>query len=564
MDQTLLLSLVFNLIFGTLTVIFSFKEEKTRKYSKKQSQELSRRLYEISVLNRVQEDIGYSLNVRKVAETILSNLEDLLPHSTVSYAVIEEGKIIFKTHIEEPVGGVFLYNVKNLALSALSNIDESTKNLQIVESLEGSVSAENKLTPLSYFNVPLVVNNKLMGIINISSKDKSVYQEEDMSILYKIINQAERAVEKLEAIIETEKGKLNSMLKSIPYGAVLFLFEDQSLKASFVNKAAIEFLKTKDEPNTIDIISKFGSSIDLIEELKNVLKKRTPLVFDDIVIHEKYFKVTLSPVFLFENNNIMGVSITMQDMTLEKQIQKLHEDFTNMVVHELRAPLTSIKGAAELLSGKNLAKEESEKMLSVIKTSSERMLMDISDLLDAAKIDSGKFSINKTSSDIAELIKDRVGAFSFVAEGKAISIQTKIESDIPLFDFDKDRIGQVLNNLLSNSIKFTHTGGRIDVWAAQEDGQLKVFVKDNGIGISKEKQSKLFAKYTQVPDLFSKGGTGLGLYISKGIVESHNGKIWLDSDEGRGTTVYFTIPIVNPKEKTASNISSISPERVLN
>lgn len=233
------------------------------------------------------------------------------------------------------------------------------------------------------------------------------------------------------------------------------------------------------------------------------------------------------------------------------QRKEMQQD-RDIMVHELRAPLTSIKGAVELLEKGALAGEEERKMFVIIKDSTLRMLDEVGDILDAGKIEAGRLSLLKQSADINGLIMERIATFSFLAREKGVVILSELDKSIPRFDFDPARISQVVNNLFSNSIKFiADHNGQIKAETKLLKDQVLVQIRDNGEGIAKDEQTKLFTRYGQFAPQEAHKGTGLGLYISKGIVEAHGGKIWiespvnigLDEEVGRGTAVYFTLPI---------------------
>jgi signal transduction histidine kinase len=222
-----------------------------------------------------------------------------------------------------------------------------------------------------------------------------------------------------------------------------------------------------------------------------------------------------------------------------------------MMVHELRAPLTAIKDSAELMietfeDKGALEKEQQKRLLQIMDMQSKNLLEQINQVLDAAKIEAGKFSIEKVSSDIGEVIQNAVEPYLPQASKKQILISTDIYYPLPKVDVDPVRITQVLNNLISNSLKFTPPNGKVVVSAKPGDGIVTVGVSDNGIGIPENEQKDLFSKYYQIrttPHELAKKGTGLGLYITKGIVGAHNGSVGVISSEGKGTTIYFTLPI---------------------
>lgn len=578
--------LVSDLALMLFAITFLLQKEYLRKKLIKQRQKILHQDFELSILNKAQQDIYNIFNLKDVLHSIVLRLEDLFEASTVSYAIISNNKIDIKTFTQEDVGIEFTRQVKEALLKAIFILDRNAMKSLVYENVsEGAgnrrkkennqhiqklnihlskkgipdLALENKLYFLnSYFNIPLFIGDKLVGLINISSKNKDQYTEEDMTVLYKTISRLGQAIAKVNNLVKSEKGKLESMLLSIPVGAIKLLFEDNGLKFTYMNSAARNFLNLDKKATTIHIISSFGKSIDLIKELKNVLNTKKDVVLNNVLVNEKFFKVILSPIF--EEESITGISVTMEDVTFEKHLQVIHDNFTNMVVHELRAPLVSIKGAAQLLSSSTLNKDDTEKMLKILQDSVNAMLDEIGQLLDAAKIDAGGFMIIKDIANINEVVKEKIDAFNYLAKERNITIDTSLENAIPEFEFDRVRMGQVVNNLLSNSLKFTNTGGKIEVDTRKNDGSVTVTVKDNGIGIPQEQQSSLFTRYAQASGVFRKDSTGLGLYISKGIVKSHGGRIWLESVEGKGTTVSFTIPILNTaaaeKEKHHQIISA--------
>jgi signal transduction histidine kinase len=201
----------------------------------------------------------------------------------------------------------------------------------------------------------------------------------------------------------------------------------------------------------------------------------------------------------------------------------------------------------EAFDEKELAREEQKKLLTIIDEQSKSLLGQIGQVLDAAKIEAGQFSINKVTSDIGKVVEDAVEPFLPEARKKQIYLSTGIGSPLPKVEIDPLRITQALNNLISNSLKFTPVNGKIVVSVKNADDGLTIAVSDNGIGIPESDQKDLFSKYYQIsttPHQLAKKGTGLGLYITKGIVEAHGGTVGVESEGlNKGTTIYFTLPV---------------------
>lgn len=569
-----MLALIFSILvsgfFGILSIFYAFRDEKIKKERQEQKKELSRRLYESTILKDLTQVSAYSLNIELVAGAVVSSIQNLFKLTTASYAIVTEVQITINTRASQGISTQYLENISKIIRESLYGIDETKKIIPIKISppqynVENTTSLPFDAVPLSYFNIPLVVNNRLRGLITISSHIPNIYQEEDMSMMYKVVNTAARSIGRLEEVIETEKGKTDSLIASLSSGAMLFMVEKNGLSLSTINEAARNFL---DLPagrqglptgslETHIVLDRFGKTESILLYLQKVLSEKKTLVLNDIFIPEKHFKLYINPVFYYDTKDVIGVSITMQDVTAEKDLEALRENFTNMVVHELRTPLTAIKGASNLLLNKNLNDRDYEKMLEVIKNSSEEGLNDIGSLLDAAKIDAGKFVLYKEMCDINNLVHRRAQEFLVLAGQKGITLNTNTQVGIPEFSFDPLRIGQVLSNLFSNSLKATPVGGTIIIKTILQGGNLEVLVSDTGNGIPKDKIGLLFSKFGQIGNTANKDSTGLGLFISKGIVLEHGGKIWVESpvisvqvgEEGKGTTVHFTLPIVKEKHE---------------
>lgn len=572
MTQILGASLIFNVCVAFLAVYFSFRHEQSKKELEKEKKELSRKAFETFILHDISDKIGYSLNIKAITETIALSVEQLFDLSTISYALVAEHGIKLKTFSKEPVTESYTRRIKEIMHDSMKAIDSAVSELgveneEVREMFDGMEPAEPNIEPQSYFNIPLVVHNKLVGLITVSSQKKHMYQEEDMTILYRIVNQAERAIERLENVIESEKDKLNAFILSLPSGAILFSFHHEHLALMTINSAAKEFLRIHGESNTLNVLSNFGPDNSISDKLYEAVREKKSIMLDDVAIFNKSFKIFINPL-LSEHNSHTSISVTMQDVSMEKELEKMRSNFTNMVVHELRSPLVSIKGASNLLLHEKMSAPDKKKMLEVIDMSSRRMLDEVSELLDAAKIEAGKFSIVKENADMNAVIKDRYTMFTHLAKEKDITLSLDLDPALPQFGFDPMRVGQVVDNLLSNSIKYTSQGGQITLKTRHGNGQITVLVKDNGLGIPNDKKELLFSKFGQIQGTAKKEGTGLGLYISKGIIESHNGTMWVESEEGKGTSVYFTLPLVpaDTHDVSASSApqTTLTPQRVVN
>lgn len=530
-------SILIVFFFGLLAIALSMIEERTRKAMIEQNKLQKQRIYQISILKEIQDRIGYSLDLQEVIDVITASLRHLFPYSSVSSIVLKEEKLIFKIYLEESINSTYLRQVKSSMLASIRALVGSIPQ-NFDEQITGAPMSEENLLPLaSFFHIPLLVNNKVVGLINISSTKPNLYKEDEMTILYQITAQASNALSRLQNVLETEKGKLTSMIASLADGVFML---DTKMQVLIINDSAKSFLKlySKSSPNFFDILNAFPNEFNLVEKIQKAVIQKQTIQGKELTIGDNILQTFITPVLNQQDLEVVGVSILLQDVTLEKNLSKIKEDFTNMMVHELRAPLTAIKDSSELIMEGRLKARERKQLLDIIRNQTKVLLLQVAQVLDAAKIEAGRFTVQKSAGDLTAVINTAVKTFSAQAQRKGISLSEKLPF-LPSVSFDPIYINQVLNNLISNSLKFTPAGGKIEVSAKIIGNFVEVSVSDTGVGIAKDKQKDIFSKFYQI----QRGGTGLGLYIVKGIIEAHNGSVSLESEENKGTAISFTLPL---------------------
>lgn len=233
------------------------------------------------------------------------------------------------------------------------------------------------------------------------------------------------------------------------------------------------------------------------------------------------------------------------------ELDEMKQDFVSSITHEFRSPLNAMSIHFELLLREKLGSvnPKQKKSLKILKNNAKRLEKFINDLLDIAKIEKGKMDIVPETFKPAEQLEEICSLYSAQAEDKNISFSTDIPDNLPKVYADPDRTKQVLANLINNAIKFTPGGGQVTVNGRKSKNFVEVRVKDTGMGMSKEQQKNIFDKFEQIKGIRKKikgqKGTGLGLTITKGIVESQGGRIDVESQPERGSTFIFTLPLAN-------------------
>ncbi len=552
--------------------------------------EVKHQMYELAILKEISDRIGYSLNIQKILDVIAGSLNQFLEYSIASYMLIGPEKILFKADLERSVSPRFLMEVKERMIKALSALLGRDMSLSVVEeTLTGAIILETVDEPMrSYFNIPLVIKDELVGVLTVAHTKAGLYKEEEMAILYKIVAQASLAVTKLEDVIKTEQGKIAAMLESMVEGVVMTDIDYRIVAANPSAKRIIEY-DVSGSPTIFDFIDGLKGVIDIKSKLEEVIKLDKIITVEDMVLHDKYYQVIISPVKSSTGTirgQVLGGAVIFHDITHEKEAMKMRNDFTSMMVHELRSPLGNIRKISELMKDpKTLAdRKASSEYVSMLYDSSSAMLDLVNDLLDVARLEADKFTVDKHPENIKSITSDRVKFFDINARGAGVEIKSLTSTGVPdSVDIDTKRIAQVLNNLLSNGIKYTPRGGTvtamcflhkkgeiIDSEAAQlglpwvdtstassgsmqASGDLNlipdsvvVAVTDTGEGITRENMGKLWNKFIQFESSARQKdheGTGLGLVIVKGIVEAHGGTVGVGSKIGHGSTFYFTIPL---------------------
>ncbi|MFH1238933.1 MAG: ATP-binding protein [bacterium] len=288
-------------------------------------------------------------------------------------------------------------------------------------------------------------------------------------------------------------------------------------------------------------------------KLLSTFAKQMAVALQNAQLYERTQQFTQE---LEEKINIATGNLSRANEKLSQANQRLEElsqaksEFVSIVSHELRAPLTSINGFVNvMLDGETGEINDNQKeFLGIIDQNTQRLTTLINDLLNLSRIETGKFREIKTSPlELDKLVKETAASFKSETEKKGLTLKVNLPQEpLVLVKADRNQIIQVLTNLLSNAVKYTDKGGEISIEVSRVPGYLQTMISDTGLGISKENLSHMFEKFyrTDNPKVRALTGTGLGLTITKSIVEIHGGNIWVESELGQGSRFYFTLPVI--------------------
>jgi two-component system phosphate regulon sensor histidine kinase PhoR len=358
---------------------------------------------------------------------------------------------------------------------------------------------------------------------------------------------------KLDNYIEEEgtgQAKFDGILASMAEGVLVIdskgeiVLMNPSLRKTFLID------QTPEGKRPLEVIR----NVKIQEIVERTLQNKEKIISEELTLtvpEERFLKVNAVPIEWDGENE--GAILVFHDITELRRLERIRQDFVANVSHELRTPISSIKGYAEtLLDGAIDDKENLRKFVEIIDRDSQRLAGLIDDLLDLAKIESGKMKMTLQSLDIREVIRRTLSIIEKQAQAKSLDISCEFPENVPEVLGDETRLSQVVLNLLDNAIKYTPQGGQIGIEVLAAYPFVQVNVADTGLGIPDKDLSRVFERFYRVDKARSRelGGTGLGLSIVKHIVQSHGGEVWVKSQLEKGSIFSFIIPQAS-KEQSA-------------
>lgn len=352
----------------------------------------------------------------------------------------------------------------------------------------------------------------------------------------------ERMRVRLKSYRDVEEAKLESSIQSLQFGFVII---DARKTVLMWNKAATEILgsrKTKDGFKSLEEF--FGTKYNVAKAYEQCLGSKEAVISSAIDTHKKFFKVSMFPII---SGKVVGAVVIIDDITTETLLERNKQEFFAVASHELRTPLTSIRGNMSMIENYwgRLKQTEVLDMVKQTHESSKRLIKIVNDFLDASKLEHDQTLVKTDEVDIDKLITDVLKEIVTLARSKGLELIYKPCKDLPRVFGDKARLKQVVYNLVGNAINYTKEG-KVTIETHKEGEFVKVVVSDTGIGITPQNQRLLFKKFQQAgKQVLSREvnvGTGMGLYISKLLINAMKGQIGLMSSSDKGSVFYFTIP----------------------
>ena len=453
----------------------------------------------------------------------------------------------------------------------LNTVDDPLRidNLTDYTASRGLETLRPPVTVTSLLVAPVRNAGVRMGSLYLTrGEDGGEFSREDEETLLMFASHAALVIANARRYREEQRARadLEALVNTSPVGVVVF--DARTGVPVSYNRETLRIVEGLREPDgppeqIMDILSlrrMDGREISLEESpLAHRLSTGRTIRAEEIVLQVPDGRsvtvlVNATPLYSRDGSEMESVVVTLQDMTPLEELERLRAEFLGMVSHELRAPLTSIKGSAATLLDESaqLNPAEIRQFHHIIDGQADRMRRMIADLLDVAHIETGSLPVSPEPTDLATLVEQARSAF--VSSGGGNELVFDLPAGLPSVLADRHRIVQVMGNLLANASRYSQEFSAIRITARQQDWQVAVCVADEGRGVSSEQLQYLFRKYVRIKgdsgDRES-AGSGLGLAICKGIVEAHGGRIWAESDgPGLGARFTFTLPMA--EEATAS------------
>lgn len=504
---------------------------------------------ELSSLAELSGFVGFRFD--QIYKKYLTMISQLLESPNVSIYLYQPDSQLLKrvatsTHFHEHAGQWHL-GAYHPVVEAFLRRKPQTYNPEIDD---GAISKSHMLT------VPITYHSKALGVIKVSHRD-SAYNTHEAKLLRLVASRLAVIIENWELYneVNARRERWEAVFTFTEEGILIF---DRDTKVVGFNPAASKLTGfTMQEAigrsfhDVVKAMTPEGTSMAMLTPLRKVLQEGEVVTKRQQLIETKngqalWTEISCSPIFDDSGNVTSGIVI-ISNIQREQEVEAVKSDFISIVSHELRTPLTAIKGFLSMLVQKDFGPLTDRQLyfMERVYQTNQRMIHLVEDLLDASYIESGKIKLKIAPTAVEPLINDVVAELASKGFERQIMLKINRKHKLPLVLADEVRLRQILVNLVDNAIKYSLPKSEVSIDFKAQGNELVISVKDEGVGITPAHLERLFQKFGRIynPMSVQAGGTGLGLYIVKNLVESHGGKIWVSSREGKGSRFSFTLPI---------------------
>ena len=372
------------------------------------------------------------------------------------------------------------------------------------------------------------------------SRKVRVYGTDEIGQLAIAFNHLTNRLQEAQSTTEAERRKLASVLSNMTDGVIA---TDRKGKIILINEPALDLLHDTRE-STLNRPIASVLRLDQEYSFEDLIHMKEPVNLDFSMNDAPYVLRANFSVIQKETGFVNGLITVLHDITEQEKIDMERREFVANVSHELRTPLTTMRSYLEALAEGAWRDENiAPTFLNVTQTETERMIRLVNDLLQLSKMDSQEYELNLGFVEFNKFFTQIIDRFE-MSKSQSVNFIRLLPDKSYFVDIDTDKLTQVIDNIISNALKYSPDGGNIRFGFTVHGNMLRVMISDDGMGIPKENVTKIFDRFYRVDRARARsmGGTGLGLAIAREMIEAHGGKIWAESEEGQGTTIFFTLP----------------------
>jgi len=503
-----------------------------------------------ATLKRLVHKIGMILQAEKCVFMLYNNETGELVASKPALGLTDEQVKAFRVRATQGISGEVFREQKEIILY------DAVNDPRTVKEMVGFLGIRNGIC------VPLVIEkrdedtNELLdtqkiGVLHVFNKlYGNAFIQEDVQLLKRLARNAASIIANAQMYWEVveEKEELERVLESVYAGLLMVSREGRIMQMNASARAILGLSEAEVGKPYRDVVRPEKILDFLNRSLADNVELAEEIALEVPGDEEKIYQVQ-SALVRGEDQQPMGVVVIFNDITDIRSIERMKTAFVSTVSHELRTPLTSIKGfiSTLLMDEEGFDPETRHEFYTIIDTECDRLTRLISDLLNVSRIEAGRaLDLNPKEVELPALIEKVVTAQKSYTSKHNFVIDL---DNLPTIIADEDKVDQILTNLTNNAIKYSPDGGTITIRGRTEDGKVLISVIDQGIGIPKDHLPKVFDRFHRVDnrDTRKVGGTGIGLYLVKHLVEAHGGTIWVESEVGKGSNFTFVLPKIPPK-----------------
>ncbi len=534
---------------------------KAQEKKEKQNQELTaskinleKRHLQMEVLKSLGDKLTSSLDLEEAVQLAYEHLKKIITPDVITALIAnpdEEGDLYFKSFLTSSVNERVVTKAKEDMIAYLKKNKQRFKNSnsEILTKISPSLAGKKMDNTIEYVVnktvlVPLHTGDDFYGLLHVSychQEKENIAMEDDL--LKAMAATLSITIARLYALDRSQHSKTESLIRSLRDGIIMFS-KDKNIVLT--NHRATVYTGLLYASSSLSDFIKLFPNENIGEKIVKTIDKGENSYIKEVLLFKKYYEISISPVKDSEGE-IVGGAIIIHDITYIKEIDRMKTEFVSVASHQLRTPLTAIKLFTEMLVNQEVGKlnKEQKEYLDNVYNSTERMVILVNDLLNVTRIESGRLRVSPQLVEVNNFVKDVIIEASATAKMKGVSIKLK-KTKLPAVLLDQNLFRQVVQNMISNAVRYSPLkNGVVEVEVKQSKSDFIISVKDNGIGIPKNMQDRIFEKFFRADNAIKKvtEGTGLGLYVSKMIVENSGGSVWFDSQENQGTTFYVKMPL---------------------